>query len=84
MTLDPLLTIKQITAETGISRSTIYRLLQSGAFPKPISIGQRCIRWQESDIKAWILECKAQSLNVADRPVGLKQSVPAHVKPDPP
>ena len=31
--LDRLLTIKQITAETGISRSTIYRLTQKGDSP---------------------------------------------------
>lgn len=81
--LDRLLTSKQITAETGISRSTTYRLLQSGAFPKPIPIGPRGIRCLESDIKAWLVERKALSLTVADQ-VGLKQSVPTHVKPDPP
>ena len=82
--LDRLLTSKQLTAETGISRSTIYRLLQNGAFPKPIRIGPRAMRWLESDIKAWIVERKALSLNVAGRPVGLNQSVPTDVKPDPP
>ena len=57
--LDRLLTSKQIAAETGISRSTIYRLLQNESFPKPIRIGPRCMRWPESDIKAWVAERKA-------------------------
>ena len=43
--LDRLLTIKQITAEIGISRSTIYRLTRKGVFPKPIPIGDRGKRW---------------------------------------
>ena len=60
-----LLTSKQLTAETGISRSTIYRLLQNDAFPKPIRIGPRAMRWLESDIKAWLVERKALSWNVA-------------------
>ena len=74
--LDRLLTNKQITAETGISRSTIYRLLRNGAFPKPIRIGPRSMRWLASDIKAWLVEGKALSLNVAGGPAGLPQSAP--------
>ena len=57
--LDRLLTSKQIATETGISRSTIYRLLQNGAFPKPVRIGPRCTRWPESDIRQWLAERKA-------------------------
>ena len=57
--LDRLLTIKQIAAETGISRSTIYRLTQKGVFPKPIPIGDRGKRWPESEIKVWLAGLKA-------------------------
>ena len=57
--LERLLTSKQIAEETGISRSTIYRLVQNGSFPKPIRVGRRCVRWLESDIKAWLAERKA-------------------------
>ena len=60
--LDRLLTCKQVAAETGISRSTIYRLLEKDkSFPKPIPIGPRGKRWLESDIAAWIVERKASS-----------------------
>ena len=38
--LDRLLTSKQLTDETGISRSTIYRLLQNGAFPSLYTLGR--------------------------------------------
>ena len=79
--LDRLLTSKQLTDETGISRSTIYRLLQNGAFPEPIYIGPRGVRWLESDIKAWLADRKALSLNVAGRDT--PSCSPAHLV-DPP
>ena len=63
--LERLLTNKQLIAEINISRATIYRLLRNGAFPKPIRIGPRSTRWLESDIKAWLADRKALSLNVA-------------------
>ena len=52
--LDKLLTIKQVTAQTGLSRSTIYRRMQEGEFPKPKRIGPRATRWRESQLRAWL------------------------------
>jgi prophage regulatory protein len=52
--LDRLLTIKKIAAQTGISRSTIYRRMREGGFPKPLRIGPRATRWPESAIKVWL------------------------------
>ena len=57
--LDRLLTCKEITAETGLSRSTIYRLVRNGSFPEPIRIGPRGKRWLESEIRAWLAERKS-------------------------
>ena len=57
--LERLMTSRQITAEMGISRSTIYRLSRAGLFPEPIRIGPRGMRWLESEIKAWLLERRA-------------------------
>ena len=59
--LDRLLTIKQITAEIGISRSTIYRRMREGTFPKPIRIGPRATRWPESAIKVWLAGLRASN-----------------------
>lgn len=48
-----LLTMKEVT-EIGIgSKSTIYKLLKNGDFPKPIKYG-RYNRWSLSDIQDWI------------------------------
>lgn len=62
--LDRLLTIKQITAEIGISRSTIYRRIREGAFPKPVRIGPRATRWRESAIRVWVAGLPASDEDV--------------------
>ncbi len=44
----------QVESLTGLSRSTIYRRMEEGSFPKSISIGGRLQGWIESDIQGWI------------------------------
>jgi len=39
---------------TGLSRSTIYRRMEDGTFPKSIPIGGRLQGWIASDIQDWI------------------------------
>jgi prophage regulatory protein len=50
---DPLLPRREVEAECGIGRSTIYRMLDAGTFPKPLRIGARCVRWKRSEIEQW-------------------------------
>ncbi len=38
---------------TGLGRSTIYRLVASGAFSRPVHLGPRAIAWRWSDLKQW-------------------------------
>ena len=64
---DRLLTNEQITAQIGISRSTIYRLTRKNSFPQPIRIGERSVRWLESDVEAWLAERKSASRQKKDR-----------------
>ena len=39
---------------TGLSRSTIYLLMQNGQFPKPVRIGGRAVAWPEAEVEAWL------------------------------
>ena len=39
---------------TSLSKSTIYRLISEGNFPKQVQIGKRAVVWVRSDINAWI------------------------------
>ena len=36
---------------TGLGRSTIYRLVANGAFPRPVQLGPRAIAWRWSDLE---------------------------------
>jgi prophage regulatory protein len=38
---------------TGLGRSTIYRLIASGAFPAPVRLGPRAVGWRWSDLDQW-------------------------------
>ena len=51
---DALLTRRQVEARCGLSTSSIYRLMREGLFPEPIRIGQRAVRWPQSEIDEWL------------------------------
>lgn len=38
---------------TGLSRSAIWRMIQSGEFPEPVKLTKRSVAWLESDVIAW-------------------------------
>jgi prophage regulatory protein len=41
---------------TGLSRSSIYALMDTGDFPRPIRIGKRAVAWPQSAIEAWLAQ----------------------------
>ena len=45
---------KEVESITGLSRSSIYAMISSGEFPKPIKIGIQAVAWPESDIQEWV------------------------------
>ena len=51
---DRLLRRRQVEEITGLSRSSIYRLMQDGGFPRPVKVGPAAVRWRASDITAWL------------------------------
>jgi len=51
---DRILRIRTVLERTGLSRSTLYRKIQNGTFPKQISISTRCAGWRESAVAAWM------------------------------
>ncbi len=52
-TVDFLIPRKTVEKLSGLSRATIYRLLKTGKFPRPVSIGTGSVRWRQSDVIAW-------------------------------
>ncbi|WP_212810495.1 AlpA family transcriptional regulator [Pseudomonas sp. Ost2] len=47
--------LKEVMDLTGLARSTIYKFISGDSFPKPISLGDRCVGWLESEVHDWIL-----------------------------
>ncbi|MFI8607511.1 helix-turn-helix transcriptional regulator [Pseudomonas sp. NPDC077649] len=47
--------LKEVIDSTGLARSTIYKYVKEGTFPCPISLGDRCVGWLESEVQDWIL-----------------------------
>lgn len=54
-----LYSIDDIVDITGLSRTTIYRMMDEGNFPKSIKIGKYTVRWKSSEIRSWIESLKS-------------------------
>ena len=53
-TTDRILRLKAVLQRTGLCRSTMYRKMESGTFPRNVQISTRCVGWRESAIEAWL------------------------------
>ena len=49
-----ILRLKPVIERTGLSRSTLYRKVADGTFPRPIQLSARCIGWRETAVNAWM------------------------------
>jgi len=49
-----ILRLKTVLERTGLTRSTLYRKIGEGSFPRQIRIAARCAGWRESAIDAWL------------------------------
>jgi len=52
---------KDVESMVGLSRSTIYKLMNQGLFPKAIRLGPRAVGWRISEIENWINQQAARS-----------------------
>jgi prophage regulatory protein len=51
-----LLHIASVMSRTSLGRSKLYELIRERAFPQPVRLGLRCVRWRAGDIAAWLAE----------------------------
>jgi prophage regulatory protein len=51
--VDRVLKMPDVIAVTGLRRTSIYNLVNSGRFPKPIKLSERAIGWLATEITAW-------------------------------
>ncbi|MBN3172992.1 AlpA family transcriptional regulator [Pectobacterium brasiliense] len=60
---DQLVDMAFITKFTQLTDKWFYKLIQEGAFPKPIKLG-RSSRWLKSEVEAWV----QQRIDVSRQP----------------
>jgi prophage regulatory protein len=61
-----LLRRNQVEAITGLARSTIYKLIKAGSFPKPIQLTDRAVAWPSNLIESWVSEKLAKCVAPAN------------------
>lgn len=45
---------RQVETLTGLTRTTLYRLMADGKFPRPARIAKRAVAWRQEDVAAWL------------------------------
>jgi prophage regulatory protein len=50
-----LIRLKDVKHATGLGRSTIYKYIEEGIFPKSVSLGERAVAWVESEVMGWVM-----------------------------
>lgn len=50
-----------VEAATGLSRSSIYAMMDAGDFPRPVRVGKRAVAWPQSAIENWLAQRPAST-----------------------
>jgi prophage regulatory protein len=48
--------LRTVLARTGLSRSTLYRKIAEGTFPRQVPISVHGAGWHESAVNRWIVD----------------------------
>lgn len=48
-----LLKVEAVTALIGVSRATLYRMVNAGDFPKPLQLSPKRVAWLQAEVDAW-------------------------------
>ena len=54
--------LDELISKTGLGRSTIYRMMDNGEFPKPINLTSNKVAWLQSEINNW-MQSKVEQRN---------------------
>ncbi|MEE4538094.1 MAG: AlpA family transcriptional regulator [Erythrobacter sp.] len=49
-----LIRLPEVQHRVGLGRSTIYRWMSEGKFPRPVQLGGYAVAWSEEEIETWI------------------------------
>lgn len=62
-----LIRLKEVMNISGLGRSSIYKFMDDGTFPQSISLGERAVSWQESEVEEWIQDKVERRNKVSNR-----------------
>jgi prophage regulatory protein len=48
-----MLRLPAVLQATGLTRSTMYRLIAEHAFPAPVRLAKRAVGWRHIDVRQW-------------------------------
>lgn len=46
--------LEEVMSVTGFRRSSVYKYMAIGAFPKPVSLSDKAVGWVSTEIDDWI------------------------------
>ncbi|MHA7820037.1 MAG: helix-turn-helix transcriptional regulator [Erythrobacter sp.] len=55
--IERFLWLREVLHRTGLGRSTVYRWMDEGRFPKSVRLGGRSVAWIEHEIDEWLQDC---------------------------
>lgn len=56
--------MRQLTSMIGLSRASIYNLINESLFPAPIKLGPKAVGWRIGEIEEW-LKTRPYSMDVS-------------------
>ena len=66
---EKILRMRSVLDRTGLSRSTIYRKMREGTFPRQVEISEHCRGWRESAINRWMTDPVAYRETIGIEPL---------------
>lgn len=54
--------IDQVETLTGVPKSTLYKWMKKGTFPRPLPLGERSVGWRMEAVQNWIDEREMQQV----------------------
>ena len=55
---DSFLRLKEVLRITGLSRTSLYRYIDAGRFPRQVQVGPQVVAWSAADVARWVEERK--------------------------
>ena len=47
--------LHDVLKETGLGRSTVYRMVAEHTFPAPVKLAKRAVGWRHDDVRQWTI-----------------------------